>query len=150
MLVAASTHPGEEEAVIAAHAELKQQGRAAPHHPRAAPSGARRRRSRQQVERRRPLARRRSRGEAIDAATDIYLADTIGEMGLWYRLADIAFLGGSMVPRGGQNPIEPAKLSVPILHGPHVGNFRDVYDALASRERGRRVGDATALRLPPL
>ena len=46
--------------------------------------------------------------------TDIYLADTIGEMGLWYRLADMAFLGGSMVPRGGQNPIEPAKLGVPM------------------------------------
>ena len=71
-------------------------------------------------------------GKTIGAATDVYLADTIGEMGLWYRLATIAFLGGSMVPRGGQNPIEPAKLGVAIVHGTHVGNFREVYEALSA------------------
>jgi 3-deoxy-D-manno-octulosonic-acid transferase len=66
-------------------------------------------------------------------------------MGLWYRLADVAFLGGSMVPRGGQNPIEPAKLMVPIVHGRHVSNFREVYDALAAADAVTAVGDANEL-----
>jgi 3-deoxy-D-manno-octulosonic-acid transferase len=87
---------------------------------------------------------RRSKGEGIGAA-DIHLADTIGEMGLWYRLADIAFLGGSLAPRGGQNPIEPAKLGVPVLHGPHVGNFREVYEALAAAGGVIETADASAL-----
>jgi 3-deoxy-D-manno-octulosonic-acid transferase len=66
-------------------------------------------------------------------------------MGLWYRLADVAFLGGSLVPHGGQNPIEPAKLLVPVLHGAHVDNFRDVYDALAAAQAVRTVRDGAAL-----
>ena len=55
---------------------------------------------------------------------------TIGELGLFYRLAPLVFMGGSLVPHGGQNPIEPAKLGAAILHGPHVLNFADVYAAL--------------------
>ena len=81
--------------------------------------------------------------------TDIYLADTIGEMGLWYRLADVAFLGGSMVPRGGQNPIEPAKLGVPIVHGGNLGNFRDVYEALIEAKATVMLGDAGGARRQP-
>jgi 3-deoxy-D-manno-octulosonic-acid transferase len=73
------------------------------------------------------------------------LADTIGEMGLWYGLADFAFLGGSMVPHGGQNPIEPAKLGVPIMHGAHLGNFREVYDALIEANASLMVEDTSAL-----
>jgi 3-deoxy-D-manno-octulosonic-acid transferase len=66
-------------------------------------------------------------------------------MGLWYGLADVAFLGGSMVPRGGQNPIEPAKLGVPIMHGAHVGNFREVYDALIEEDATLSVDDSAGL-----
>ena len=84
-------------------------------------------------------ARLRSRGELPDAATEIYVADTVGELGLIYRLAPIVFIGGSLVRHGGQNPIEPAKLGAAILHGPHVGEFRR--DLRRARRRAwRRAG----------
>jgi 3-deoxy-D-manno-octulosonic-acid transferase len=134
VLVAASTHPGEEAAILQAHAEIARTGKPyltilAPRHPERGDQLA------ADIEAAGLRLARRSRAEPIGARTDIYLADTIGEMGLWYRLADAAFLGGSMVMRGGQNPIEPAKLGVPILHGANVSNFRDVYDAF--RRRGQ-------------
>ena len=72
-------------------------------------------------------ASQRSVGLLPDSATDIYIADTIGEMGLFYRLASLVFLGGSLVPHGGQNPIEPAKLGAALLHGPYVHNFEEIY-----------------------
>ncbi len=69
---------------------------------------------------------RRSRGEKIKATTDIYLADTIGEMGLLYRLAPIVFVGGSLIPFGGQNMLEPMRLARTVLVGPHTFNFREI------------------------
>ena len=75
------------------------------------------------------------------AGTDIYVADTMGELGLFYRLAPIVFMGGSLVERGGQNPIEAIKLGAAIVHGPHVFNFSDVYQAL-DRNGGARVADS--------
>jgi 3-deoxy-D-manno-octulosonic-acid transferase len=72
----------------------------------------------------------RSREELPTAATDIYVADTMGELGLFYRLSPIVFVGGSLVQHGGQNPIEAVKLGASIVHGPHVFNFADVYEAL--------------------
>jgi 3-deoxy-D-manno-octulosonic-acid transferase len=83
----------------------------------------------------------RSAREPIGSKTQIYIADTIGEMGLWYRLATIAFLGGSLIRHGGQNPIEPARLAVPVMHGPHIGNFADVYDALKDARAAVPVAD---------
>jgi 3-deoxy-D-manno-octulosonic-acid transferase len=59
----------------------------------------------------------------------------MGELGLFYRIAPVVFMGGSLVPHGGQNPIEPAKLDAAILHGPHVFNFSDLYSSL-DREEG--------------
>ena len=82
----------------------------------------------------------RSREELPTAATDIYVADTMGELGLFYRLAPIVFMGGSLVPHGGQNPIEAIKLGASIVHGPHVFNFTDVYEAL-DRAGGARQAD---------
>ena len=84
----------------------------------------------------------RSRGELPDAATDIYVADTVGELGLVYRLAPIVFIGGSLVRHGGQNPIEPAKLGAAILHGPHVWNFAEIYAALDQAHGAEPVADA--------
>jgi 3-deoxy-D-manno-octulosonic-acid transferase len=144
VLVAASTHRGEEAAVIAAHALIAFEGARlltilAPRHPERGDQVA------AEIAAAGLSYSRRSQGEPIDASTEVYLADTIGEMGLWYRLADFAFLGGSMVPHGGQNPIEPAKLQVPILHGGHVGNFRDVYDALVAARAVVPVEDAASL-----
>src|SRR5207237_8468591 len=72
----------------------------------------------------------RSPGELPSGNTDVYIADTLGELGLIYRLAPIVFVGGSLASHGGQNPIEPIKLGAAILHGQNVWNFADVYEAL--------------------
>ena len=72
----------------------------------------------------------RSQDELPGGGTDIYVADTIGELGLFYRIAPVVFMGGSLVPHGGQNPIEGIKLGAAILHGPHVFNFSDIYESL--------------------
>ena len=82
----------------------------------------------------------RSREELPTAATDIYVADTMGELGLFYRLSGIVFMGGSLVEHGGQNPIEAVKLGAAVVHGPHVFNFSDVYEALDDAD-GRVKGN---------
>jgi 3-deoxy-D-manno-octulosonic-acid transferase len=87
----------------------------------------------------------RSREELPTATTDIYVADTMGELGLFYRLAPIVFMGGSLVPHGGQNPIEAVKLGASIVHGPHVFNFSDVYEALDNAGGARRADTLEAL-----
>ncbi len=69
---------------------------------------------------------RRSRKEDVVPETDVYLADTIGEMGLFYRLGAAAFVGGSLVPFGGQNIIEPARLGKAVLCGKYMMNFREI------------------------
>lgn len=124
--LAASTHPGEEESIFAAHAALSAEFPnlltiLAPRHPErgvevaslAAAKGL--------------GARRRSKREPIDAKTGVYVADTLGELGLFYRLSNIAFVGGSLVEKGGHNPLEPARLASAILHGPHTFNFVETY-----------------------
>ena len=129
VLVAASTHPGEDQAIIEAHRRIRKSRPAlltiiAPRHPHrgkeildhAVAAGSR--------------GMLRSYGVLPDGRTDIYVADTIGELGLFYRLAHVVFMGGSIVEHGGQNPIEAAKLGRPILHGPHIWNFADIYAAL--------------------
>jgi 3-deoxy-D-manno-octulosonic-acid transferase len=87
----------------------------------------------------------RSRGHLPDRGTEIYIADTIGEMGILYRLAPIVFMGGSLAKRGGQNPIEPAKLGAAILHGPYVSNFTAVYGELNRMHGAATVTDAESL-----
>jgi 3-deoxy-D-manno-octulosonic-acid transferase len=142
--MAASTHPGEEAAILAAHEALKRRFPAlltivTPRHPE-------RGREVETLAREVGLdANRRSEGERPDAAADIHVADTIGELGLFYRLAPLVFMGGSLVPRGGQNPIEPARLGTAILHGPHIGNFEEVYASLDADGGALAVPDANAL-----
>lgn len=136
--LAASTHAGEETAVIAAHAKaIRNNPRLllilAPRHPQRG----------DEIEA--ELAAddwsfvRRSRDEEIDADTQVYLADTLGEMGLWYRISPISFVGGSLTPIGGHNPFEPAALGSAILHGPHVANFADIYQRLTEAQAARQV-----------
>src|SRR5690606_18825986 len=72
----------------------------------------------------------RSRGEPIEATTDVYLADTMGELGLWYRLSPLAFVGGSLVAHGGQNPLEAVKLGCAVVTGRQVVNFQETVDRL--------------------
>ncbi|MBX9710246.1 MAG: 3-deoxy-D-manno-octulosonic acid transferase [Xanthobacteraceae bacterium] len=126
IFVAASTHPGEEEIILDAHRRLA--GRIpslltviVPRHPQRGPAIAR------------LLAGAgmqvslRSKTDLPSANTDIYVADTMGELGLFYRLAPVVFMGGSLVEHGGQNPIEAIKLGAAVLHGPHVFNFGEIY-----------------------
>ena len=142
--LAASTHPGEEEVVAEAHAALvkMQPGLLTlltPRHPdRGAEIAA--------LLRARGLnVARRGAGEQPGPETEIYLADTLGELGLWYRLAEVVFVGGSLVLKGGQNILEPAKLDCAILAGPHMTNFLRVSTEMTEAGALRRVGDAASL-----
>jgi 3-deoxy-D-manno-octulosonic-acid transferase len=142
--MAASTHPGEEEAAIAVHRALVKRYPdlltiVAPRHPQRGPDIA------AMAQESGLVSARRSEGMQPDRAVDFYVADTIGELGLFYRLVPLVFVGGSLVPHGGQNPIEPAKLGAAILHGPHVHNFTDVYAAIDRARGALPVNDARAL-----
>ena len=82
----------------------------------------------------------RSRGDTLTRQTRIYVADTLGEMGLFFRLADVVVMGGSFVPGvGGHNPMEPARLGAPVISGPQVFNSQEVYDAMTLGERGAMI-----------
>lgn len=88
---------------------------------------------------------RRSLGDAVAPATDIFLGDTIGEMGLYLRLTEIAFVGRSLTGKGGQNPLEPAMLDTAVLSGRNVHNFREAYQKLAASGAARFVRDGDVL-----
>ncbi len=114
--LAASTHPGEEALVVAAHRLLL------PAHPGLLTIIAPRHPARGVTI---PADGHRSRGDD-PPEEGVWIADTLGELGLWYRLARVAFIGRSLVdPGGGQNPLEPARLGCAILVRPHTGNFTD-------------------------
>jgi 3-deoxy-D-manno-octulosonic-acid transferase len=139
VIVAASTHPGEEEVLVATHRTLSGFFPSlltviVPRHPNRGPAIA------NVVAASGLHVSLRSREELPMGATDIYVADTMGELGLFYRLAPIVFMGGSLVAHGGQNPIEAVKLGAAIVHGPHVFNFTDVYKALDGAG-GARIAD---------
>ena len=87
----------------------------------------------------------RSRGDEVTPETDILLGDTIGEMGLYLRLTDIAFVGRSLTARGGQNPLEPAMLGTAVLAGKDIQNFNDTYKMLIERGAARLVTDKDML-----
>jgi 3-deoxy-D-manno-octulosonic-acid transferase len=141
VIAAASTHLGEEAAVVDVHRRLKASFPGlltiiAPRHPERgsgimaaiAATGLH--------------AVQRSQGRLPDLRTDIYVSDTLGELGMIFRLAPIVFMGGSLIPHGGQNPIEAIKLGAAILHGPHIGNFQDLYDSLDEQHGAELVADA--------
>jgi 3-deoxy-D-manno-octulosonic-acid transferase len=88
---------------------------------------------------------RRSRGDAIGPDTDIFLGDTIGEMGLYLRLTELVFVGRSISGEGGQNPLEPAMLGCAVLSGRNVQNFRETYQRLLKNGGGKIVRDADML-----
>jgi 3-deoxy-D-manno-octulosonic-acid transferase len=144
VVAATSTHAGEESIVIDAHRRLrgsfpKLLTLIAPRHPERGPGVV-------EIARAAGLSvAQRSRGELPRANTEIYVADTIGELGLVYRLAPIVFMGGSLIYHGGQNPVEAAKLGAAILHGPHVWNFVEIYAALDTAHGAEPVMDADRL-----
>ncbi len=88
---------------------------------------------------------RRSLGDLLTPETDVYLVDTIGDMGLVFRLAPVGFMGRSFTEKGGSNPLEPAQLGCAVIHGPHTENFEELYTSLDERGGGRKVDDNAAL-----
>jgi 3-deoxy-D-manno-octulosonic-acid transferase len=142
--IAASTHPGEESLVLDAHAEVsRQQPRLitllCPRHPERGEAVA------AEVAARGLSLARRSLGELPGADDQVYLADTLGELGPLYRASSIAFVGGSLVARGGQNPLEPARLGLPVLMGPHTANQSEAVQRLEEAGALRLVEDAASL-----
>lgn len=128
-ILAASTHPGEEELILSAFVQSGGPAKGwrlilAPRHParagdvRAAiaASGL-------------PCAQRSAGDDPTSAP--VYLADTLGEMALWYALAGTSFIGGSLVDLGGHTPFEPVQFGTAIIHGPHLGNHAEAYAAMA-------------------
>ena len=129
IFVAASTHPGEEEIVLDAYRRLAGHfpallGIIVPRHPKRGLAIAR------MLAAAGVQVALRSQDQMPSGSTEIYVADTMGELGLFYRLAPVAFMGGSLVEHGGQNPIEAIKLGAAVLHGPHVFNFAEIYRTL--------------------
>src|SRR5215469_5480370 len=142
VFLATNTHEGEEEIVIATHERLRHRFPSlltiiAPRH----------------AERGAEIAAlchedavaRRALGQAPDGGVEIYIADTMGELGLFYRLATFAFVGKSLEGQGGQNPIEAARLGVAVLSGPYTDNFRDAYEAIFAAQGVGRINSADAL-----
>lgn len=141
VFAAASTHPGEELAMMEVHRRLKPAHPdlvtvIAPRHPERGAEVA-------------AIAEAaglgtvlRSAGKLPNKTTDVYVFDTVGELGIVYRLAPVVFMGGSLVSHGGQNPIEAIKLGAAILHGPFISNFAEIYAALDGAKGADLVGDA--------
>jgi 3-deoxy-D-manno-octulosonic-acid transferase len=145
IVIAGSSMEGEESMVLDALADSGANGTApflivAPRHPERFESVAR-----LLSDRGLSFGRCSSAGP-LPAAADAFLIDTIGELARAYRLARIAFIGGSLVPTGGHNPLEAAVWGVPTLSGVHVHNFREVYDELTAAGGARLVADVGEFR----
>jgi len=142
--IAGSTHAGEEEQVLDAHARLLTEQPDAllllvPRHKDRFAAVA------ELLARRGVRFARRSDGVAPDASSQVLLVDTVGELALLYSAADVAFVGGSLVGVGGHNLLEPAALGLPVLTGPHYFNSRDIALLLLERGAALQVADAREL-----
>ncbi|STL19100.1 3-deoxy-D-manno-octulosonic-acid transferase [Escherichia coli] len=132
--IATSTHEGEESVVIAAHQALLQQFPnllliLVPRHPERFPDAI-------NLVRQAGLSYiTRSSGEVPSTSTQVVVGDTMGELMLLYGIADLAFVGGSLVERGGHNPLEAAAHAIPVLMGPHTFNFKDICARLGAGKR---------------
>lgn len=91
--------------------------------------------------------RLRSAGQHPEADTEVYVADTMGELGLFYRLAPVVFVGKSLALGGGQNPLEPARLGAAVLFGPRMGNFPDIAPHMIATGAAEQVADEEELML---
>ena len=142
--LAASTHPGEEQIAAQVHRSLAAEHPGlltiiVPRHPaRGDTIGA-------MLTTEGLRIARRPRQELVGRETDVYLADTMGELGLFYRLAGIAFIGGSLVAKGGHNPFEAARLGCAVLHGPDMSNCAGMASALAAGGAAETVNGAETL-----
>lgn len=136
VILAASTHPGEEALVAGAAAGLGALLVIAPRHPERGPEIAAA-----------LSAPRRALGQLPGAADPVWIADTLGEMGLFFRLADLVVMGGSFPGGiGGHNPLEPARLGAPVITGPDIANSADVYDEMFDAACALTARDGPDLR----
>jgi 3-deoxy-D-manno-octulosonic-acid transferase len=136
VLLAASTHPGEDETVLPAHDALRRHFPdlltiIVPRHPVRGAEIAMLCGTRKYA--------RRSEDQLPGRETAVYIADTIGELAAFYRIAPLAFIGGSLVPHGGQNPLEAAKLARAVMAGPYTDNFAGVYETIFAAQGDGRV-----------
>lgn len=145
--IAASTHEGEEELVLAAHAELRRQARfrdallvIVPRHPERFVSVAKLCRKSGYL-----VARRSHNRGVLDPAVEVLVGDTMGELMLFYGASDCAFVGGSLVPVGGHNLLEAEALAKPVVFGPHMINFTEIAQLTLERDAGVQVADAAQL-----
>jgi len=144
VIAAASTHAGEENDIIAAHRRLRAKcptllTMIAPRHPERGPAIA------EAAKVAGLSVALHSRGELPKPDVDVFIADTLGELGLIYRLAPIVFMGGSLASHGGQNPIEAIRLGAAIVHGPHVWNFAEIYATLDAAHGAQLIADEDGL-----
>ena len=140
----ASTHDNEEEKMAFVHIETKKVFSdlltiCVPRHPNRADS------IEKMFAKKGLSVARRSRKEPITPQTDVYLADTIGEMGLLYRLAPVVFVGGSLIPFGGQNMLEPMSLSRAVIIGPYAFNFKEIVQSAKETNALLEVADEHVL-----
>ena len=142
--VAASTHDREEQLVLTAHKALRAQVPElllvlVPRHPQRFSD------VRDLVTRAGLSCVARTERRTCEPATEVFLGDTMGELPLFYAASDIAFVGGSLVPVGGHNLLEPAALGLPVITGPHVFNAQEIADLFISRGACRMIEDAPGL-----
>lgn len=142
--IAGSTHPGEEEQLLESLSAIRRTVPdlvlvIAPRHPERSGELAK------LCERAGLAVQYRSGGGACGPDTGVYLIDGIGELRLFYGTADVAFVGGSLVPHGGQNVLEPAAAGIPVVMGPHVMNFREICARLLAANGAVQVNDAGEL-----
>jgi 3-deoxy-D-manno-octulosonic-acid transferase len=142
--IAASTHDGEDEQVLSAFSLIKKQIPNAllvlvPRHPERFDEVAKR------CELEGFSVTRRSHNTSGAVTSDVFLLDTIGELKLYYATVDVAYVGGSLVPTGGHNMLEPASLAVPIIFGPHVFNFVEISECLLTCKAAIQVDNEAGL-----
>jgi 3-deoxy-D-manno-octulosonic-acid transferase len=142
--IATSTHEGEETIILDAHRRLLQQFPdllliLVPRHPERFKDAC------DLTQKRGFSFTLRSSGEIPSSATQVVIGDTMGELMMLYGIADIAFVGGSLVERGGHNPLEPAAHAIPVLMGPHIWNFKDICAKLQQAEGLITVTDVVSL-----
>lgn len=142
--IASSTHKGEEEVVLAAHRRLLKSHPdlcllLAPRHPERAEEIT------HLINKAGLRWAQRSTGASISSETQVYLADTLGELGNWYALSPIVFLGGSLLPIGGHNPFEVASAGAAVLTGPHYSNFTETFPPMIKAGGALEISDAASL-----
>jgi 3-deoxy-D-manno-octulosonic-acid transferase len=144
VIVAGSTHAGEEELVLAAFRQVLAALPDAllilvPRHPERFGDVA------QLVEEQRLSSVLRSKGDPVTPDIQVLVGETMGELVMWYAAADVAFVGGSLVSRGGHNPLESVAVNTPVVTGPHVFNFAEIYQKLERNHAVIRVDDEATL-----